>query len=107
MYEQCRFGRHIPFSRDILRDGLLRIPTRYPATNPGECDNFLNQVERHIGDNKSLIARLKVHIITILFDCYEKQNFIKLFVPPMHKVCIGVTSFSGTLKNKAWAFSVD
>lgn len=60
MYEQCRFGRHIPFAREVLRDGLLRIPSRYPATNPGECDNFLNQVERHIGDNKSLIARLKV-----------------------------------------------
>lgn len=60
MYEQCRFGRHIPFTREVLRDGLLRVPTRYPATNPGECDNFLNQVERHIGDNKSLITRLKV-----------------------------------------------
>ncbi|VDN07598.1 unnamed protein product [Thelazia callipaeda] len=62
MYEQCRFGRHIPFIREVLRDGLLRVPTRYPATNPGECDNFLNQVERHIGDNKSLIARLKVYM---------------------------------------------
>uniref|UniRef100_A0A0R3QPB6 Mediator of RNA polymerase II transcription subunit 13 n=1 Tax=Brugia timori TaxID=42155 RepID=A0A0R3QPB6_9BILA len=62
MYEQCRFGRHIPFSREVLRDGLLRVPTRYPATNPGECDNFLNQVERHIGDNKSLITRLKVYM---------------------------------------------
>ncbi|KAL3994049.1 Mediator complex subunit 13 N-terminal family protein [Acanthocheilonema viteae] len=62
MYEQCRFGRHIPFSREALRDGLLRVPTRYPATNLGECDNFLNQVERHIGDNKSLITRLKVYM---------------------------------------------
>uniref|UniRef100_A0A8R1TKB8 Mediator of RNA polymerase II transcription subunit 13 n=2 Tax=Onchocerca TaxID=6281 RepID=A0A8R1TKB8_ONCVO len=62
MYEQCRFGRHIPFTREVLRDGLLRVPTRYPATNPGECDNFLNQVERHIGDNKSLITRLKVYM---------------------------------------------
>ncbi|KAM3719730.1 Mediator of RNA polymerase II transcription subunit [Dirofilaria immitis] len=62
MYEQCRFGRHIPFTREVLRHGLLRVPTRYPATNPGECDNFLNQVERHIGDNKSLITRLKVYM---------------------------------------------
>lgn len=62
MYEQCRLGRHIPFAKESLKDGILRVSMRYPSTNPGDCDNFLNQVGRHIGDNKSLIARLKVKL---------------------------------------------
>lgn len=69
MYELCRFGRHIPFAKESLRDALLRIPTRYPVANSGECDNFLNQVERHMGDNKSLIARLKVVFLFGVFQC--------------------------------------
>ncbi|VDK47658.1 unnamed protein product [Anisakis simplex] len=63
IYEQCRFGRHIPFSRDPFKDGLLRVPSRYlSTTNHSEFDNFLNQVERHMADYKGLIAKLKAYM---------------------------------------------
>uniref|UniRef100_A0A915CHH7 Mediator of RNA polymerase II transcription subunit 13 n=1 Tax=Parascaris univalens TaxID=6257 RepID=A0A915CHH7_PARUN len=68
IYEQCRFGRHIPLAREPFKDGMLRVPARFPSTNPGECDNFLNQVERHMGDNKTLIARLKAYM-----QCFENE----------------------------------
>ncbi|MFH4976590.1 hypothetical protein AB6A40_003299 [Gnathostoma spinigerum] len=68
VYEQFRFGRHIPLCKEPLKEGILRVPARFPATNSAEFDNFLNQVERHMGDNKSLINRLKAYM-----QCFENE----------------------------------
>lgn len=70
IYEQCRFGRHLPFAKDSLKDGFLRVPTRLPVTNPND---FLKQVERHINNGASLIAKLNVRN-------FSRRKFFASFV---------------------------